>query len=56
VEHDNMNILCIGARIIGAELAKEIVKAYLLGMFSTEERHQRRFGKIQKLEANGKTN
>lgn len=56
VEHDNMNILCIGARIIGAELAKEIVKAYLLGRFSTEERHQRRFGKIQKLETNGKSN
>ena len=56
VEHDNMNVLCLGARIIGVELAKEIVSAFLSGRFSTEERHQRRFGKIQKIEASGKTN
>ncbi len=56
VEHDNMNVLCLGARIIGVELAKDIVSAYLSGRFSTEERHKRRFGKIQKIEANGKTN
>jgi len=50
VEHDNMNMLCLGARIIGDELAREIVQAYLKATFSTEERHRRRVGKIQKLE------
>jgi len=42
--------LCLGARIIGPELAVEIVKAYLAASFSNEERHQRRFGKIQTIE------
>ncbi len=46
VEHDDLNMLCLGARIIGIELAKEIVKAYLEAEFSGEERHQRRLSKI----------
>ncbi|GAP11184.1 ribose 5-phosphate isomerase B [Bellilinea caldifistulae] len=50
VEHDNMNVLCLGSRIIGAELAKEIVRAFLSASFSGEERHARRFGKIQTIE------
>jgi ribose 5-phosphate isomerase B len=50
VEHDNMNVLCLGARIIGPELAVEIVKAYLAATFSTEERHRRRVGKVQAIE------
>ena len=45
VEHDNMNMLCLGARIIGDELAREIVKSFLGATFSTEERHRRRVGK-----------
>lgn len=52
VEHDNMNVLCLGGRIIGTELAREIVKAFLIAKFSGEERHLRRFNKILKLEKN----
>lgn len=54
VEHDNMNVLCLGGRIIGVETARDLVKAFLSGNFSTEERHRRRVGKIAKLEQNGK--
>lgn len=50
VEHDRMNALCIGARIIGPELAKEVVKAFLQAEFHPEERHLRRTGKIRALE------
>jgi ribose 5-phosphate isomerase B len=51
VEHDNMNVLCLGARVIGPELAKELVEAFLSAEFlSNEERHVRRVNKIYKLE------
>ncbi len=50
VEHDDMNVLCLGARIIGEELAKEIVLAFLKANFSNEERHIRRLNKIKKIE------
>jgi ribose 5-phosphate isomerase B len=50
VEHDNMNVICLGARVVGTELAREIVKAFLNARFSGEERHVRRFGKIQAIE------
>jgi ribose 5-phosphate isomerase B len=50
VEHDDMNVLCLGGRIIGPELAKELIAAFLSAQFSAEERHQRRVGKIRKLE------
>lgn len=54
VEHDDMNLLCLGARIIGPEPAKEIVAAFLgarfVGNDPGEERHQRRVGKVRKLE------
>jgi len=51
VEHDNMNVLCLGARVIGPELAKELVDAFLSAKFlSHEERHVRRFNKICKLD------
>jgi ribose 5-phosphate isomerase B len=50
VEHDDMNVLCLGARIIGPELAKELMAAFLSAQFSAEERHKRRVGKIRKLE------
>jgi len=53
VEHDNMNVLCLGARIIGAELAKEIVTAFLNAKFSQEDRHKRRVGKVIELETKG---
>jgi len=54
VEHDAMNVLCLGARIIGPELAKDIVTAFLAARFigndPGQERHARRVGKIRKLE------
>lgn len=50
VEHDRMNILCIGARIIGPALAEELADAFLRAHPSDEERHARRFGKVQALE------
>ncbi len=50
VEHDDMNILCLGGRIIGEELAKELVLAFINASFSGEERHKRRLGKIKNFE------
>ncbi|HYX09269.1 MAG TPA: RpiB/LacA/LacB family sugar-phosphate isomerase [Bacteroidales bacterium] len=50
VEHDNMNIICLGARIIGIELAKELADKFLHATFSGEERHVRRSGKIDAIE------
>lgn len=50
VEHDDLNVLCIGARVIGEALAWEIVKAFLAARFSGEERHLRRLRKVQALE------
>jgi RpiB/LacA/LacB family sugar-phosphate isomerase len=53
VEHDNMNVLCLGARIIGVELARELVKAFLGATFSGEERHLRRLAKVDEMEKMG---
>ena len=53
VEHDDMNVLCIGGRIVGDELAREIVSAFVGAVFSGEERHVRRLNKILALEASG---
>jgi ribose 5-phosphate isomerase B len=53
VEHDDMNVLAIGGRVIGPELAVEIVRAYLGARFSGEERHARRVGKVKDIEARG---
>ncbi len=50
VEHDDMNVLCMGARIIGIELARELVTAFLNARFTGEERHQRRLGKLLAIE------
>ncbi len=51
VEHDNMNILCLGGRVIGVELAKELVGAFLKARFSGLERYQRRVNKIADIES-----
>ena len=51
VEHDDMNVLVLGARIIGQELAKELVFSFLNANFTNEERHKRRLEKILNLEA-----
>jgi ribose 5-phosphate isomerase B len=50
VEHDDMNVLCLGARVIGPELALELVSTFLAARFSGEERHRRRLAKIEALE------
>jgi RpiB/LacA/LacB family sugar-phosphate isomerase len=50
VEHDNMNVLVMGARVIGSELAYDLVEIFLDARFSCEERHLRRLAKLQKLE------
>ncbi len=52
VEHDDMNVLCMGARIIGEELVKEIASAFASAEFSGEERHKRRMQKVFDMEAN----
>ena len=50
VEHDDMNILVLGARVIGVELARELVNTFLAANFNGEERHRRRIEKIKSLE------
>ena len=50
VEHDDINILVVGARIVGVELAKEITKTFLGAEFSKEKRHQRRLNKVMDIE------
>lgn len=50
VEHDAMNVLVLGSRVIGIELAKELVGAFLAAEYSGEERHQRRLEKVAALE------
>ena len=49
-EHNNANVIAVGARIVGAELAKDIVKAFLTTDFSGDERHVRRIGLITEAE------
>jgi len=51
VEHDDMNVLTLGARVIGPALASELVRAFLAAKFTGEERHVRRLEKVNKLEA-----
>ena len=51
VEHDQMNVLVLGSRIIGVKLAEELVKAFLAARFTNEDRHVRRLNKIKNLEA-----
>jgi ribose 5-phosphate isomerase B len=51
VEHDGMNVLCLGARVVGDELARELMRAFLAANFQREERFLRRLNKINALEA-----
>lgn len=51
VEHDDMNILCLGARVVGGELAREVVEAFLKAEFLAEERFQRRLQKVLNIES-----
>jgi ribose 5-phosphate isomerase B len=50
VEHDDMNVLVLGSRIIGVKLAEDLVKAFLGARFTNEERHVRRLKKVKELE------
>jgi len=50
VEHDDMNLLCLGGRVIGPELARELVFAFAKAQYSGEERHNRRLHKLQQIE------
>jgi ribose 5-phosphate isomerase B len=50
VEHDDVNVLCLGARVIGPAYAAEIIAAYAVAEFSGEERHVRRLAKIDAIE------
>ncbi len=50
VEHDDMNVLCIGSEIIGAELAGELVRTFLSARFDGGERYRRRLEKIEEME------
>ena len=54
VEHDDMNVLCLGARVIGPELAMELVKAFLGARFKGEERLRRRLDKVAEMEREGR--
>lgn len=50
VEHDNVNLLCLGAQIVGIKLVQEILEAFLNATFSTEEHFRRRVDKLAELE------
>jgi len=51
VEHDDMNVLCLGSRVVGKELAKELVSVFVAASFKDEERHRRRLEKVLAMEA-----
>jgi ribose 5-phosphate isomerase B len=51
VEHDDMNVLCLGSRIVGDELARELVTVFVSAEFTAEERHRRRLDKVRAMEA-----
>ena len=50
VEHDDINVLCLGARVVGIELVKDLALAFLSARFTGEERHRRRLGKVAAIE------
>jgi len=50
VEHDDVNVLCLGARVVGEALARDLTRAFVGARFSGEERHLRRLRKVQALE------
>ncbi len=53
VEHDNCNVLCLGSRVVGRELALDLVRAFIAARFTHEERHLRRLEKVAALEMKG---
>ncbi len=53
VEHDNINVLCLGPRVVGPGLIPDLVRAFLHARFTGEERHARRLAKVDKMEEIG---
>ncbi|HVM16543.1 MAG TPA: RpiB/LacA/LacB family sugar-phosphate isomerase [Gaiellaceae bacterium] len=53
VEHDDMNVLCLGSGVVGADLAAELVRAFLVARFDGGERYVRRLEKVEAMERNG---
>src|SRR5947209_595433 len=53
VEHDGVNVLCLGGRVVGSEVAAEIVAAFLRAVVSDEERHVRRRAEVDEIERTG---
>jgi len=53
VEHDDVNVLCLGARVIGPELARDVLVTYVGAQFTGEDRHRRRLAKIEEIERDG---
>ena len=51
VEHDDVNVLCLGSRVVGSAVAEELAVTFLSAAFSGEERHVRRLNKVKALEA-----
>lgn len=51
VEHDDVNVLCIGQRVVGIELAREVTLAFLAAKFSNAERYQKRLDKVMEIES-----
>ena len=49
-EHDDCNVLCIGSRVVGVELALDIVRSFVAARFTSEERHRRRLEKVKAME------
>jgi ribose 5-phosphate isomerase B len=50
VEHDDCNVLCLGARVIGPALAQDVIRSYVAARFTGEDRHRRRLAKIEAIE------
>jgi len=53
VEHDDVNVACLGARVVGPELARDLVRAFAAARFSGAERHRRRLAQVAELERHG---
>ena len=53
VEHDDVNVLCLGGRVVGPALAEDVMRAFLKAEFSGEERHRRRLDKMKAIEELG---
>jgi ribose 5-phosphate isomerase B len=53
VEHDDLNVLCLGARVIGPELARELVRAFVDARFSGAERHKHQLAEVREIERHG---